>query len=260
MRRTGWKSIQNKMRNCGEYEDKRKARKTMMAAAAGIAGAVLLSLTDSGTAGMTAYAFNVGPGMEDHDIIYYQEQPENNPAYNNGWTSYVGPGASGSNPGGGLGSEKDYVYSKGPGNEAAQQYAKTENSTIYIHNTYRGGSWRQRADGKWALYKPDGNPVSSQWGYVDGKTYLLDMYGIMQTGWQNVNGNWYYLNSKGAMQTGWLLKEGKYYFLNTDGTMAYGWVNSQGSWYYFQKPNGDMLTNAYAPDGRYVNAEGVLIQ
>ena len=42
--------------------------------------------------------------------------------------------------------------------------------------------------------------------------------------------------------------------------MAYGWVNSQGSWYYFQKPDGDMLTNAYAPDGRYVNAEGVLIQ
>ena len=59
---------------------------------------------------MTAYAFNIGPGMEDHDIIYYQEQPENNPAYNNGWTSNVGPGASGSNPGGGLDSEKDYVY------------------------------------------------------------------------------------------------------------------------------------------------------
>ena len=53
----------------------------MMAAAIGIGGAVLLSLTDSGTAGMTAYAFNIGPGMEDHDIIYYQEQPENNPAY-----------------------------------------------------------------------------------------------------------------------------------------------------------------------------------
>lgn len=66
----------------------------------------------------------------------------------------------------------------------------------------------------------DGQPVSSQWGYVDGKTYLLDMYGIMQTGWQMVNGKWYYLNSVGAMQTGWLLKEGKYYFLNADGSMA----------------------------------------
>ena len=127
------------MRICGGNEDKRKARKTMMAAAAGIAGAVLLSLTDSGTAGMTAYAFNVGPGMEDHDIIYYQEQPENNPAYNNGWTSNVGPGASGSNPGGGLDSEKDYVYSKGPGNEAAQQYAKTERSTSTIPTAAAAG-------------------------------------------------------------------------------------------------------------------------
>ena len=169
------------------------------------------------TTGVRSYAFNLGPGMENYNIQIYQEQPENNPAYNNGWTSNIGPGGTGSNPGGGIDSEKDYAYSKGPGNEAANQYAKTENSTTYIHNTYRGGSWRQRADGKWALYKPDGNPVSSQWAYVDGKTYLLDMYGIMQTGWQNVNENWYYLNSKGAMQTGWLLKEGKYYFLNNDG-------------------------------------------
>lgn len=112
-----------------------------MAAAIGIGGAVLLSLTDSGTAGMTAYAFNIGPGMEDHDIIYYQEQPENNPAYNNGWTSNVGPGASGSNPGGGLGSEKDYVYSKGPGNEAAQQYVKqkTARSTSTIPTAVAAG-------------------------------------------------------------------------------------------------------------------------
>ena len=252
MRKVDWKSRINK--------NNRKAWKDAKAAAAKTVGAALFGIAVISAAGMTSYAFNLGPGMEDHEILYYQEQPENNPAYNNGWTSNVGPGATGSNPSGGLDSEKDYVYSKGPGNEAAQQYAKTENSTTYIHSTYRGGSWRQRADGKWALYKPDGNPVSSQWAYVDGKTYLLDMYGIMQTGWQNVNENWYYLNSKGAMQTGWLLKEGKYYFLNTDGTMAYGWVNSQGSWYYFQKPNGDMLTNAYAPDGRYVNAEGVLIQ
>ena len=260
MRRMDRKNRINKIRNNTACLNHKNAWKDMKTAVIKNVGAALFGITVLGAARMTPYAFNLGPGMEDHDIIYYQEQPENNPAYNNGWTSNVGPGASGSNPGGGLGSEKDYVYSKGPGNEAAQQYAKTENSTIYIHNTYRGGNWRQRADGKWALYKPDGNPVSSQWGYVDGKTYLLDMYGIMQTGWQNVNGNWYYLNSKGAMQTGWLLKEGKYYFLNTDGTMAYGWVNSQGSWYYFQKPDGDMLTNAYAPDGRYVNAEGVLIQ
>ncbi len=80
MRRTGWKRIRNKMSRCAGYVYKGKARKTMMAAAIGIGGAVLLSLTDSGTAGMTAYAFNIGPGMEDHDIIYYQEDLEINPA------------------------------------------------------------------------------------------------------------------------------------------------------------------------------------
>ena len=121
-----------------------------------------------------------------------------------------------------------------------------------------GAAWRKDAFGRWS-YRQNGVSLTG-WQRLDGTWYYFDGAGIMQTGWQNVNGNWYYLNSKGAMQTGWLLKEGKYYFLNTDGTMAYGWVNSQGSWYYFQKPDGDMLTNAYAPDGRYVNAEGVLIQ
>lgn len=113
--------------------------------------------------------------------------------------------------------------------------------------------------GNGRLLASDGQPVSSQWGYVDGKTYLLDMYGIMQTGWQMVNGKWYYLNSVGAMQTGWILKEEKSYFLNADGSMAIGWVNSQGIWYYFDQQTGVMQTNTYVDDGRYVNAEGALV-
>ena len=236
----------------------KRAERTVLSMAATAAVTAVLAAAE-----IPAYAFNRGPGEEDYDIVVYQDiyqQPENNPAYNNGWTGNVGPGEIGSNPQGSIENTKNDALSKGPGDEAAKQAAANEANTTYIHSTYRGGTWRQRADGKWALYKTDGQPVSSQWAYVDGKTYLLDMYGIMQTGWQSVNGNWYYLNGSGEMQTGWLLKEGKYYFLNMDGTMAYGWVNTKGSWYYFQKPNGDMLTNAYAPDGRYVNAEGVLIQ
>lgn len=249
-------------------KEKRQMDKSSRKICAAVTAAVMTAVIWTASA-VPGYAFNRGPGEEDYDIQYYQgygyyqgyyQQPENNPAYNNGWTGNIGPGGTGSNPMGDITGTQNDALAKGPGNEAAQQYAENEANTTYIHNTYRGGNWRQRADGKWALYKPDGQPVSSQWAYVDGKTYLLDMYGIMQTGWQSVNGNWYYLKSTGEMQTGWLLKEGKYYFLNTDGTMAYGWVNTKGNWYYFQKPNGDMLTNAYAPDGRYVNAEGVLIQ
>ena len=134
-------------------------------------------------------------------------------------------------------------------------------SAALIMGLYAGPAFAEWVESRTGIlnYVQDGQNKTG-WQLIEGKWYFFNEEGIMQTGWQNVNGNWYYLNSRGAMQTGWLLKEGKYYFLNTDGTMAYGWVNSQGSWYYFQKPDGDMLTNAYAPDGRYVNAEGVLIQ
>ena len=123
-------------------------------------------------------------------------------------------------------------------------------------NAADGFQW---IDGSWYFFDSSGT-MRTGWEKEGGKWYYFSASGRMVTGWLKQGENWYYLNSKGAMQTGWLLKEGKYYFLNTDGTMAYGWVNSQGNWYYFQKPDGDMLTNAYAPDGRYVNAEGVLIQ
>ena len=160
---------------------------------------------------------------------------------------------------GNQGQTEEEALSGGPNSEAAKKYLEDQERSLYIFSTYRGGTWEKLEDGKWRLMASDGQPVSSQWGYVDGKTYLLDMYGIMQTGWQMVNGKWYYLNSVGAMQTGWLLKEGKYYFLNADGSMAAGWVNSQGIWYYFDQQTGVMQTNTYVDDGRYVNAEGALV-
>ena len=195
---------------------------------------------------------NYGPG-------YYPNY--NNPAYDTGWSSgleTVGPGYATGNPMNNRDSIESGIYSRGPGSEEAQELARLEDITLYIYSTYQGGTWEQLEDGRWRLLKPDGQPVSSEWAYVDGKYYLLDMYGIMLTGFQRVNDNWYYLNSTGAMQTGWLLKNGKYYFLNSDGTMAYGWVNSQGLWYYLDNYSGVMLTNTYTPDSRYVNAEGVI--
>lgn len=227
----------------------RRNKKTVTA----IAAALLLF------SGMTAYAWEYGPGAEGAPGYYYPPS-QNNPAYDTGWNYASGPGYTGSNP---MGSREDIesrIYEQGPGSEAVEDLLRQEENTLYITETYRGGTWEQLEDGRWRLIKGDGQPVSSEWAYVDGKTYLIDMYGIMLTGFQHVNGDWYYFNSTGAMQTGWLLKDGKYYFLNSDGTMAYGWVNSQGSWYFLDMYTGVMLTNCYTPDSRYVNAEGVLIQ
>jgi glucan-binding YG repeat protein len=206
-------------------------------------------------AGMTALGYTYGPGYESST----SETAANNPAYNTGWSNSYGPGSSGTNPLGNL-SDENSIYAGGPGSEAAQKLLAEEENALYIYNTYRGGTWEKLADGRWRLNQPDGQPVSSQWAYVDGKKYLLDMYGIMITGWQKVNGKWYYFSSTGEMQTGWLLKEGKYYFLNADGDMATGWVNSLGVWYYLDATTGVMQTNTYVADGRYVNAEGALVE
>ena len=53
----------------------------------------------------------------------------------------------------------------------------------------------------------------------DGKTYLLDMYGIMQTGWITLGKKRYYLDEDGIMQTGTITVNGKKYTLAADGSL-----------------------------------------
>lgn len=184
----------------------------------------------------------------------------NNPAYNTGWSGSGGPGHDGTNPGDYQEKREDEILSKGPGSEDANQLINESQNGYYIFgDTYMGGTWEALDNGGWKLKKDNGGYVSSQWALVGGKTYLIDYDGTMLTGFRKVNDKWYYFNSTGAMQTGWLLKNGKYYFLNADGSMAYGWVNSKGLWYYLDTTSGVMLTNVRTPDGRYVNAEGVLV-
>ena len=91
MRRMDRKNRINKIRNNTECLNHKNAWKDMKTAVIKTVGAALFGITVLGAARMTPYAFNIGPGMEDHDIIYYREQPENNPAYNNGWTSMSAP-------------------------------------------------------------------------------------------------------------------------------------------------------------------------
>lgn len=192
---------------------------------------------------------------------YYNGSNSNNPAYNTGWSGSGGPGSTSGNPMGDTSSREEDIYAKGPGSSDANHLLKEEQNAYNIFgDTYMGGIWEEKEGGGWKLKKSDGQYVSSQWAYVDGKTYLIDYDGTMLTGFRKVNGKWYYFNSVGAMQTGWLLKDGKYYFMNADGSMSVGWVNTQGLWYYFDNSTGAMLTNTRTPDGRYVNAEGILVQ
>ncbi len=213
------------------------------------------------SASVTAFAAT-GPGASVSSDSGYNYGNYNNPAYDTGWNGGSGPGSVGTNPGS-TSSTYDDIIGLGPGSEEANDLLALEEDDMYIFDTVYAGTWEELEDGKWRLLDSNGNFVSSKWAYLDGKRYLLDMYGIMITGFQMVNGDTYYFNSVGAMQTGWLLKEGKYYFLNSDGTMAHGWVNTrwddEDNWYYFDTYTGVMYSNSYTPDGRYVNAEGKMI-
>ena len=53
--------------------------------------------------------------------------------------------------------------------------------------------------------------------------------------WKWIDENWYYFNPSGYMQTGWIHLDDDWYYLNSDGSL---------------------LTNAYTPDGYWVNHDG----
>lgn len=117
-------------------------------------------------------------------------------------------------------------------------FKTTENGAVKIVNAEGQAlaGWNQ-VNGKWYLSNLEG-VVQTGWQKAgDGKWYYLNYDGSMQTGWQKVNGTWYCLNDNGAMETGWQQVNGKWYFLYSDGSMASNTtvggyrVNENGEWY-----------------------------
>ena len=158
---------------------------------------------------------------------------------------YTGSGV-GTNPGGGSGT---------PGNSAGPG-AGTGNT-----------GWNQNQLGWWYMMA-DGNPVRANWLLVDNNWYYFDGNGYMTTGLQLVGGRWFYLNpttngSTGAMLTGVQVINGFYYYFNpvsdgTRGAMMTGYQMIDGRWYYFDPGNGVLWANRTTPDGKWIDAAGVV--
>ena len=78
----------------------------------------------------------------------------------------------------------------------------------------------------------------------DGKTYLLSpIGGEMLTGEQEYEGKYYLMDDQGVVQTGW--HNNKYY--QEDGTAATGWMTVDGSLRYFDE-TGNMKTGLFTVD------------
>ena len=94
------------------------------------------------------------------------------------------------------------------------------------------GWWYRREDGSW--------PVSG-WEMLDGKWYLFDMKGYIETGWKEWGDQEYYMTSNGDMVTGWLQYDKNWYFMDESGKKMYGWITWNDKRYYL-KGNGTMVT------------------
>ena len=57
------------------------------------------------------------------------------------------------------------------------------------------------AEAEWFYFGSSGTAVRDGWKKIDGKNYLFDTDGIMQTGWSE--DGLYYLGNDGAMKAGW---------------------------------------------------------
>lgn len=115
-----------------------------------VLAAVLAGALSMGTVSADALAFNFGPGMEDHEVIIYNGQAANNPAYDNGWSGGAGPGEVGNNPMGNQGQTEEEALSGGPNSEAAKNIWRTRNG-LFIYSVPTGEgpgkNWRMENGG-----------------------------------------------------------------------------------------------------------------
>ena len=86
----------------------------------------------------------------------------------------------------------------------------------------KADEWDKSEDGKyWMYYDYSGEPIKDEWIEYEGKTYYLDSNGYMKTGWVT-NRN-----------------DGNRYYLG---------------------PEGDMWTNTFTPDDKYLGPDGVQVE
>ena len=94
----------------------------------------------------------------------------------------------------------------------------------------------------WFYFGTSGKMTKDCWKKIDGKSYLFDSDGIMQTGWSD--DGVYYLGSDGAMATGW-----KYLEPKDDDTTSYGPESDDGKYWYYFSSNGKKYSPSTSDSG-----------
>ena len=92
---------------------------------------------------------------------------------------------------------------------------------------------------------------------VDGRWYLADEEGLIQTGLQQIEEEWHYFLPDGAQGEGFFEDpEGTFYFAQEDGVLQSGFVKVDDKLRYFDKNDFTMVRDRKI-DGFLIDAEGV---
>lgn len=114
--------------------------------------------------------------------------------------------------------------------------------------------YSRSGDTYWFYFGSNGKVIKDGWKKIDGKNYLFDSDGVMQTGWSE--DGLYYLGSDGAMRTGWRYLEPS----EDEDDEGYGPESDDGMYWYYFASNGKKYTPATSDDGgdyRVSKIEGI---
>ena len=138
--------------------------------------------------------------------------------------------------------------------DQAANEAASANETSNSETNVTGGQYYSDAYGHWHYKDASGKDLTGP-QTVDGVKVYFTPGGVQVKG----NFGWddhYYNKDSGALVTNKFVKEyGRTYYVDENGNKAIGSKEINGAWNYFDN-HGELITNNFAPDGRYYDKYG----
>ena len=138
--------------------------------------------------------------------------------------------------------------------DQAANEAASANETSNSETNVTGGQYYRDEYGYWHYKDASGKNLTGP-QTIDGVKVYFNPGGVQVKGGFGWDGH-YYDKDSGALVTNKFVEEyGRTYYVDENGNKAIGSKEINGAWNYFDK-HGELITNNFAPDGRYYDKYG----
>ena len=132
--------------------------------------------------------------------------------------------------------------------------AASETASVPNETNVTGGQYYRDEYGYWRYKDASGKDLTGP-QTIDGVKVYFNPGGVQVKGGFGWDGH-YYDKDSGALVTNKFVEEyGRTYYVDENGNKAIGSKEINGAWNYFDK-HGELITNNFAPDGRYYDKYG----